>query len=72
MCVTVSGDVVAGSPVMIADCIGALDQQWELNGDLTVSSVADPGLCLATPEDEWGVALAPCDATATTQHWTRG
>jgi len=72
MCVTVSGDVVAGSPVMIADCIGALDQQWELNGDLTVSSVADPGLCLATPEDAWGVALATCDATATTQHWTRG
>ncbi len=72
MCVTVKGDVVAGSPVMIADCIGSLDQQWELNGDLTISSAADPGLCLATPEGEWGVALAPCDATASTQHWTLG
>ena len=37
-----------------------------------ISSVADPGLCLATPENEWGLALAPCDATATTQQWTRG
>jgi Ricin-type beta-trefoil lectin domain/Cellulase (glycosyl hydrolase family 5) len=72
MCVTVAGDVVAGSALMIADCTGAPDQQWELNDDLTVSSVADPGLCLATPENEWGVALAPCDATAITQHWTRG
>jgi hypothetical protein len=72
MCLTVAGDVVAGSALMIADCIGALNQQWELNGDLTTSSAADPGLCLATPENEWGVALAPCDATAITQHWTRG
>lgn len=72
MCVAVSGDVVAGSRVMIADCSGALAEQWELNGDLTISSGADPGLCLATPENEWGAALAPCDATATTQHWTRG
>jgi hypothetical protein len=72
MCLTVAGDVVAGSALMIADCIGALNQQWELNGDLIISSAADPGLCLATPENEWGVALAPCDATAITQHWTRG
>ena len=72
MCVAPVAGVVAGSQVMIADCTGALDQRWELNGDLTISSVADPGLCLATPENEWGIALAACDATATTQQWTRG
>ncbi|WP_448002132.1 ricin-type beta-trefoil lectin domain protein [Agromyces bauzanensis] len=72
MCVEPVGDVVAGSRVMITDCTGALDQKWELDAGLTISSVADPALCLATPENEWGVALAPCDATATTQQWTRG
>jgi hypothetical protein len=72
MCVAPVGGVVAGSSLMIADCTGAPDQQWELNGDLTIGSVADPSLCLATPENEWGLALTPCDATATTQQWTRG
>lgn len=72
LCVEPVGDVVAGSALMIADCTGAIEQKWSLNADLTVSSVADPSLCLATPEAEWGLALAPCDATATTQQWTRG
>jgi hypothetical protein len=68
----VEGGAVAGSAVMIADCTGSVEQQWQLNADLTISSVADAGLCLATPENEWGVALAPCDASSTTQQWTRG
>jgi hypothetical protein len=72
MCVAPVGGVVAGSSLMIADCTGAPDQQWELNGDLTISSAADAGLCLAAPENEWGLALAACDATATTQQWNRG
>ena len=72
LCVEPVGDVVAGSALMIADCTGALEQKWALNADRTISSVADPSLCLATPEAEWGLALAPCDATATTQQWTRG
>jgi hypothetical protein len=72
MCVTPVGAVAAGSQLMIAECTGATEQQWELNGDLTISSAANPGLCLATPESEWGLALAACDATATTQQWTRG
>lgn len=72
MCVTVAGDAVPGSSVMIADCAGGVDQQWDVNADLTIATAAAPGLCLATPEDQWGVMLAPCDATATTQHWTRG
>ena len=72
MCVAPVGGAVAGSALMIADCTGAPDQQWELNGDLTISSIADPALCLAAPENEWGLALATCDATAATQQWTRG
>lgn len=72
MCVEVNGDVVAGSGVKIEDCTGAADQQWELGADLTIRSVADAGLCLATPVTEWGVALAACDPTSATQQWTRG
>ena len=72
MCVEPVSGAVAGSAVMIADCTGAVEQQWQLNADQTISSVADASLCLATPESEWGVALAPCDASSTTQQWTRG
>lgn len=72
MCVEPAGGLVAGSALRIVDCTGAPEQKWQLDGDLTISSVADAGLCLATPENEWGLALAPCDATATTQQWTRG
>jgi hypothetical protein len=32
--------------VTIADCTGAANQAWQLNADLSVTSVADPGLCL--------------------------
>jgi hypothetical protein len=71
MCVT-PADVAAGAAVVIEDCTGSADQKWQLHDDLTISSVADPGLCLATPQDRWGVALAACDPTSTTQHWTRG
>jgi hypothetical protein len=72
MCVAVGGEVAAGASLIIDDCTGAADQKWELGDDLTVSSAADPTLCLATPEGQWGVALAPCDAGVTTQQWTRG
>jgi len=72
MCVEPVGGAVAGSALMIADCTGAVEQQWQLNADQTISSVADASLCLATPESEWGVALAICDASSTTQQWTRG
>jgi hypothetical protein len=72
MCVAARGDVAAGASLIIDDCTGAVDQKWELADDQTISSVADPTLCVATPENEWGVALAPCDAGAATQQWTRG
>lgn len=61
-----------GSQLMIADCTGATDQQWEFRGDSTIGSVAAPDLCWATPADEWAVTLATCDATSSAQRWTRG
>ncbi|MDY0910792.1 ricin-type beta-trefoil lectin domain protein [Microbacterium sp. CFBP9034] len=72
MCVAPVGAATAGSQLMIADCTGSSEQQWELAADSTISSVAAPNLCWATPEDQWGVTLAPCDATAPTQQWRRG
>jgi hypothetical protein len=72
LCVAAAGAVAAGSQVMITDCTGAIEQQWELNADLTVSSVAAPDLCWATASDQWSLTLATCDATAPTQQWTRG
>ena len=72
MCVAPLGGAAAGAALAIADCSGAPDQQWSLNADLTISSGADPGLCLASPATEWGLLLAPCDPSATTQQWTRG
>ena len=72
MCVAPVGGLVAGAALAIVDCSGAPDQQWSLNADLTISSGADPSLCLATPATEWGLALAPCDASLATQRWTRG
>jgi hypothetical protein len=71
MCVAPKDGLAAGSAVLITDCTGAADQQWELGADLTISSVADPTLCLASPESEWGVVLERCVAGATTQQWAR-
>ncbi|GAA1979922.1 ricin-type beta-trefoil lectin domain protein [Microbacterium pumilum] len=72
MCVTPVGAVAVGSELMIADCTDAIEQQWEIRSDLTISSVAAPNLCWSTPQDQWGVALATCDSAAPTQQWTRG
>ncbi len=72
LCVAPVGAVSAGSQIMITDCTGAIEQQWELSADLTISSVAVPDLCLATTTDQWSLTLATCDATAPTQQWTRG
>ncbi|WP_454855055.1 ricin-type beta-trefoil lectin domain protein [Promicromonospora soli] len=70
LCIAPSGALAVGGTLVIDDCSGAPEQQWELNADATISSVADPTLCLATPADSWGLVLATCDAAATTQQWT--
>lgn len=72
LCVEAVDGPIAGSALAIADCSGDASQQWRVNADLTISSGADPGLCLATPANEWGVALAACDPSSPTQQWTRG
>jgi hypothetical protein len=71
MCVAPSGALAVGGTLVISDCAGTPEQQWELNADATISSVVDPSLCLATPADSWGLMLASCDAAATTQQWKR-
>ncbi|KQS98530.1 ricin-type beta-trefoil lectin domain protein [Cellulomonas sp. Leaf395] len=72
LCVEPVDGPVAGSALAIEACSGGVEQQWTVNADLTISSVADPALCLATPANEWGLALATCDPAAPTQQWIRG
>ncbi|MBL0886408.1 ricin-type beta-trefoil lectin domain protein [Myceligenerans indicum] len=69
LCVTLGGVLVAGSSLVIEDCAGTVEQQWDLNDDGTISAVGAPELCLATREDSWGLSLATCEAGATTQLW---
>jgi Ricin-type beta-trefoil lectin domain/Cellulase (glycosyl hydrolase family 5) len=64
----------AGDPVIITDCTDSTSQQWNLNADQTVTSVANPELCLdaagagtgnGTPIDVWY-----CN-NGSNQAWTR-
>lgn len=72
MCIEPVDGAIAGSALAIEACTGAVEQKWAVNADLTISSAADPALCLATAADEWALSLAPCDPAAPTQQWTRG
>ncbi|KUN72549.1 hypothetical protein AQJ46_11995 [Streptomyces canus] len=43
-CMTVGGTgATAGDPVVITDCTGAAAQQWSVNADLSMTSVANRG-----------------------------
>ncbi|MFB7250418.1 ricin-type beta-trefoil lectin domain protein [Microbacterium sp. NPDC056234] len=68
-CVAGVDGVTEGSALQILDCDGTEEQRWSVNGDRTISSVADPGLCVSTPETSWGVSLAVCDPASITQQW---
>ncbi len=72
-CLAIGGDgASAGSPAVIADCTGAVDQQWELNADLSVSSVSHPGLCLEAAGTGNGsaVGVESCSGESN-QQWAR-
>ena len=74
-CMTIGGDgASAGSPVIITDCTGAANQAWQLNPDLSVTSVADPGLCLdaagAGTGNGTGVDVWYCNGQSN-QQWSR-
>ncbi|MBE1878077.1 ricin-type beta-trefoil lectin domain protein [Myceligenerans pegani] len=71
MCVAPGNGLVAGSSLVVTDCTGTPEQRWELHDDGAISSVGDPALCLASPEDSWGLSLEACAPGATTQQWTR-
>jgi hypothetical protein len=72
MCVAPQGGTpVVGAGVVIVDCTGGAEQRWTVAADGSIASAAAPTLCLATPADSWGAALATCEPGATTQQWTR-
>lgn len=71
VCVAPVGGVAAGASLALSECTGEAAQTFAVNADLTISSLADPALCLATAEDEWALSLATCDPTRTSQQWTR-
>ena len=68
-CVAGTSGITAGSALQILDCSGAEDQRWSVNADRTISSIADPGLCLSTPADSWGLSLAACEPANLNQQW---
>jgi hypothetical protein len=74
-CMAVGGTgSTAGDPVIITDCTGAATQRWNLNADRTVTSVADPSLCLNAAGGGTGngtaIDVSLCTGAAG-QSWTR-
>jgi hypothetical protein len=65
--------LTAGASVTIAPCTGAAGQQWTLTAAQTVTSVADPTLCLDSPSGTNGgaVVVATCSGAAS-QLWSKG
>jgi len=63
----------ASGPAQIGPCSGAATQHWTVNPSGTITSVANPGLCLAASGDGNGsaVAVLACDGTAR-QAWQIG
>ena len=71
-CIAPVGALAAGVSLALSECTGDVAQTFAVNADRTISSLADPTLCLATAESEWALTLATCDPALATQQWTRG
>ena len=76
-CMTVGGSGgtaggTAGDPVVITDCTGATSQQWTANANQSITSVANPALCLNAAGTGNGspVNVATCNGDSN-QAWTR-
>lgn len=74
-CLTIGGDgSSAGSPAIITTCTGAANQGWELNANLSITSIAYPGLCLSAAGAGTGNGTAidvwHCN-NESNQRWTR-
>jgi hypothetical protein len=72
-CMTVGGSGgAAGDPVVITDCTGATLQQWTANANQSITSVANPALCLNAAGTGNGspVNVATCNGDSN-QAWTR-
>ncbi|MER6183688.1 ricin-type beta-trefoil lectin domain protein [Streptomyces sp. NPDC001652] len=63
LCIGVVGKkAVKGAETEVTKCSSKTDQQWTYETDGTLSSVADPGLCLDSHLG-YSVRLAPCSGT---------
>lgn len=60
LCLAVRGEPKAGAAAELAECSSAWDQQWTLEDDGLLRSVADPGLCLDSHADAGVVVLGTC------------
>ncbi|MFI1168777.1 RICIN domain-containing protein [Streptomyces sp. NPDC020801] len=65
LCLDIRGEPRAGAGARLAQCSSAWTQQWSLENDGLLRSVADPGLCLDSHADAGVVVLGTCaDADA--------
>ncbi|MET8246502.1 RICIN domain-containing protein [Streptomyces sp. NPDC005202] len=65
LCLDIRGEPKAGAAAKLAACSSAWTQQWSLENDGLLRSVADPGLCLDSHADAGVVILGTCaDAAA--------
>lgn len=60
LCLAVRGEARAGAAAELAECSSAWDQQWSLEEDGLLRSVADPGLCLDSHADAGVAVLGTC------------
>ncbi|MFJ3211893.1 RICIN domain-containing protein [Streptomyces flaveolus] len=60
LCLDVRGEPKAGAGARLAACSEAWTQQWTLEDDGLLRSVADPGLCLDSQADAGIVILGTC------------
>ncbi|MFF5289815.1 ricin-type beta-trefoil lectin domain protein [Paractinoplanes globisporus] len=65
-CMGIGNGGTAGAPVRIGQCGGAASERWSVNPDGTITSAANPGLCLAAAGDGNGAAVdvRECDGSA--------
>jgi hypothetical protein len=62
----------SGGAAVITDCTGATSQQWTANANQSITSVANPALCLNAAGTGNGspVNVATCNGDSN-QAWTR-
>ena len=72
MCVTAGGALVAGDQLVIADCDGTREQQWELRATPRSAVSQAPDLCLGDTRRTVGRDARDVRRDRRDQQWTRG